>query len=434
MKAVGYTPPALLFRPHVPFSPRRVPVFYGWVIVAVSTIGVVMSIPGQTMGVSVFTDSLLEATGLSRLSVSNAYLAGTLISGLTLPWAGGVLDRLGARPTGLMAALGLAGTLVLLSHADHVADALGGSFGVTVGTLAVGFFFLRFCGQGMLTMVSRTMLGRWFDRRRGLVAGVSGVFVAFGFGGAPLLFDFWIDASGWRGAWREMGLVVGLGMGLVAWLFYRDNPEACGLRMDGGAPEKSESKAIDEPTFTRGQAARTLAFWAVTGALACQALIVTGITFHVVDLGGSVGLTRGEAVSIFLPMAVASTIVGLGGGILADRVRIRTLLVVMMVAQSVGIAAATNLDDYFWFAVVGLGVSGGLFSPISTVAFPRFFGRTHLGAIAGLEMMCLVIGSALGPSLLAASKTLLGSYSPALFACLALPALAIVMALSFRRP
>ena len=79
--------------PNRPFAPARVPIFYGWVIVAVATLGVVMSIPGQTMGVSVFTDHLIEATGLTRLELSNAYLVGTVISGLLLPRGGRLLDR-----------------------------------------------------------------------------------------------------------------------------------------------------------------------------------------------------------------------------------------------------------------------------------------------------------------------------------------------------
>ncbi|MEM9070757.1 MAG: MFS transporter [Myxococcota bacterium] len=404
--------------------------FYGWVIVVVSTVGVVMSIPGQTMGVSVFTDSLLEATGLSRLSVSNAYLAGTLLSGLTLPWGGTLLDRWGARATGVLASIGLALTLVYLSSVDRLMPAQPV---FRIGGLVLGFYALRFSGQGMLTMVSRTMLGRWFRTRRGLAAGVSGVFVSFGFGAAPLLFDAWIADAGWRGAWREMAVVVAVGMGAVAYLFYRNDPEACGLEMDGGGT-KDEGPSEPEPEVTRGEAIRTLAFWAVTGALAFQALIVTGITFHVVDLGAAAGLLRDEAVAVFLPMSVVSTFVGLTGGILADRVPVRLLLLVMMGAQALGIVAATDLDGLFWLAVAGLGVSGGLFAPISTVAFPRFFGRTHLGAIAGVEMMCLVIASSLGPSLLAFSQTALGSYNPALFGCLALPAVAAILALGFRNP
>ena len=77
----------------------RLPFFYGWVVVGASTAGVLMSMPGQTMGVSVFTDPLIEATGLDRLSLSNAYLLGTLGSAALLPHAGRLIDRLGVRPT-----------------------------------------------------------------------------------------------------------------------------------------------------------------------------------------------------------------------------------------------------------------------------------------------------------------------------------------------
>jgi len=73
-------------------------------------------------------------------------------------------------------------------------------------------------------------------------------------------------------------------------------------------------------------------------------------------------------------------------------------------------------------------VASGLFGPLSTIAFPRLFGRRHLGAIVGAEMMCLVVASALGPSILAASRQLTGEYAAALRACLLLPAGVLVLA------
>ena len=68
--------------PEQPFRPSALPFYYGWVVLAVSTVGLVMSAPGQTIGVAVFTEDLLSVTGLSRLQLSNAYLIGTLASGL----------------------------------------------------------------------------------------------------------------------------------------------------------------------------------------------------------------------------------------------------------------------------------------------------------------------------------------------------------------
>jgi len=98
-----------------PFNPSRFPFYYGWLIVAVGTLGLIFSIPGQTMGVSVFTDHLIKALGLTRLRISTAYMAGTLCSALLMTRAGRLYDRLGARTTASGAVIFLA--LLLLAIA-----------------------------------------------------------------------------------------------------------------------------------------------------------------------------------------------------------------------------------------------------------------------------------------------------------------------------
>lgn len=430
-------------QPAVPFDPRRLPIFYGWVVLAASTVGVLMSIPGQTMGVSVFTDHLIEATGLSRLSLANAYLAGTLASGLLLPRGGRLLDRFGARATILVAALALGVTLGVLSWVDRLAAAVASRLPIAPANavawtiFALGFTALRFSGQGMLTMTSRTMLGRWFERRRGMVSAISGLFVSFGFAIAPLLLSAWIEVSGWRGAWAGMGACVVLVVGLVGWLFYRDNPEECGLRMDG-RPATAEGDAGEqtEPSSTRAEALKTPAFWSVALTLAVQGMVVTGFTFHIVDIGAEAGLGRQEAVSIFLPMAVCSTLTGAVVGWVADRTRVRTLVFAMLGAELVGYGAATQLGTPIGYvvAVAGIGMSGGFFSPLASVALPRLFGRLHLGSIAGVQTMLTVVGSALGPSILAVSHDVSGSYAPGLYACLLMPASVIGLTWVSRHP
>ena len=64
-----------------PFPPSRLPFFYGWVILLAGTIGILMSIPGQTMGVSVFTENLLRDLAINRNNLSLAYLVGTTVIG-----------------------------------------------------------------------------------------------------------------------------------------------------------------------------------------------------------------------------------------------------------------------------------------------------------------------------------------------------------------
>ncbi|HAC79489.1 MAG: MFS transporter [Candidatus Binatia bacterium] len=435
--------------PDFPFRPNQFPFFYGWLILVVATLAVLMSIPGQTMGVSVFTEPLMEVTGLSRIGLSNAYLCGTLLSGALLPWAGSLLDRVGARAATLMASAGLSVTLMYLSAVDRVADAVigivgaGYAQGAFFGAMVFGFFALRFTGQGMLTLIGRTLIGRWFDRLRGIVSGASSPFVSLGFSMTPILFAGWIDASGWRGAWLEMALVIGLGMGSLGWLVFRDSPEECGLRMDG-APEPAADRlpgssevsslhpelpgsADREPEFDRSQAVRTLMFWAIVVPLALQGLTVTGITFHILDLGAEAGLGRTATIGIFPPIAVVSVLTSIGIGWLTNHLRIQTLFAWMLVAQVVGFASAAGLDDagLYWATVAGLGFSGGCFVPLSTVAIPRFFGRQHLGAINSAMMMCIVWGSAAGPTAMAASRDILGSYQIGLYVCAAASALVL---------
>jgi MFS family permease len=192
-------------RPDFPFRPASLPFFYGWVILGASTVGIAMSIPGQTMGVSVFTDHLIAATGLSRLEISHAYLLGTVVSGLMLPYGGTLVDRFGVRRVVVAACLGLAGTLVFLAASDrlarNIAEELPGlSAGlIAFASLVAGFTGIRFCGQGMLTLVSRTMLGRWFERRRGLVSAISGPFVSFSLRGSrwpPWWGSGWAASAG----------------------------------------------------------------------------------------------------------------------------------------------------------------------------------------------------------------------------------------------
>lgn len=62
------------------FNPARFPFFYGYVVVLVGTIGVWASLPGQTVGVSTFTDPVKDALGLSRDQFSTTYMIGTMLS------------------------------------------------------------------------------------------------------------------------------------------------------------------------------------------------------------------------------------------------------------------------------------------------------------------------------------------------------------------
>ena len=96
----------------------------------------------------------------------------------------------------------LAAFLAFLMQGNIVAALLATFFGnpVTFPLIMLGYFGVRFAGQGVMTSASRNVLLFWFARRRGLVSGARGVFVALGFSLAPLLLAMLIGHFGWRGA------------------------------------------------------------------------------------------------------------------------------------------------------------------------------------------------------------------------------------------
>ena len=435
-----------------PFDPGRVGFYYGWVILVVGTLGMLASVPGQTAGVSVFTEHLSEATGLSRLQLATAYLIGTTSSGLLLPFGGRWVDTFGSRVVALGATLGLAATVTALSFVGPMSTATG------LVVMSVGFGCLRFSGQGLLTLSSRTMISHWFERRRGLVTSASSAAFAFVFSLTPTLLFALVELSDFRWAWRQLaiGLVVVLGTMII--VFYRNTPEACGLVIDGGPAPLAVSDGgtgdragrglddradavltdvrADAPSFTRGQAIRDVRFWIVTLPIFSLSVVSTALTFHIVDLGGEVGLDEATIVLIFVPIALISIPITLVGGWLADTISVLKLAVAMSAMQLVMYLTVGELGHpvYRIVAIVSWGGASGLRAALMAAALPRLFGRTHLGAIAGAQMSALVIGSALGPFLFAWIESAAGSYQRALLVSLVGPLSGLLLAAYNQRP
>lgn len=407
------------------------PFFYGWLIVAVATLGICFSIPGQTMGVSVFTDILMEELGLTRLQLSSAYCVGTMVSGFSLPWLGRVFDVLGARKMVVYSSLVTGLVLFYLSQMRRLLD-LGpmegvARTGVALVLITLGFYLIRASAQGVLTMSCRNVMGKWFDFHRGTALALGGVGTSFAFSVAPNFLDALIEKYSWSGAWMVLGGVTIVVMGGLGWLLVRDNPEECGLVMDGDISGKQRKVAhadsITYKAFTRAEALRTWAFWAFNLTLSFFSIFSTAYTFNIVSIAAEAGLEKSTILSYFFPMAVVSVLVNLAFGWVSGRMRLKYLLFVMNVAAVVGVLGLLYVGTTVGMAmyILGNGVCGGAFMALGGIVWPRFFGRKHLGAISGVAMSSLVLASAAGPVLFALAFRVSGSYAPALWASLVIP-------------
>ena len=424
-----------------PFPAGKSPIFYGWTIALVSTLGFLASIPGQTMGMAVFADDFIREFGLSRTELSTAYLFGTVGSALLLTRAGRWYDRFGARILLVGASLGLGLTVLFVSSVDTLSSSIASFVSIPLAWVSfllilLGYFGVRFTGQGVLTSASRNVLLVWFEKRRGMVSGVRGVFVSLGFSLAPVLLAFLIDAYGWRSALYILAGTVGLGYASLALLLVRDHPRVAGLLADGTQPQQAEEAAAtpSAPDRTAAEARRDPVFWLYAMALSMHAMFGTAVTFHIVAIFAEVGRGRDEAFGYFLPQAVVSLTVNLIASTAADYLRLKPLLVLMLCAFLIGAFGLTRLgtDLGYWLLVCGFGAGGGLWGVLSNLAFIRQFGALHLGEISGLNTSFTVFASAIGPVLFSVANDTFGTFSSAAYACVC--GLVILLAWSVLQP
>ncbi|MBU2533905.1 MAG: MFS transporter, partial [Alphaproteobacteria bacterium] len=167
-------------------------------MVAIASLGIFASGPGQSHTFSVFIDPISTDLGISKATIATAYGLATLVAAFLLPQTGRLVDRYGARKS-MIAIVSLLGLFCMF-------------FGASAGFLwlAVAFAMLRFFGQGSMMLGSANFVSQWFSKKRGFAMGL----MALGFGISmaihPPLGQYLISVMGWRSAWIALGVMTWL--------------------------------------------------------------------------------------------------------------------------------------------------------------------------------------------------------------------------------
>lgn len=414
-------------------------------MLAIASLAVFMSAPGQSFSIAAFVDPMLADLKLQRTNYSFAYMIATLAGGVMLPFVGRTVDLYGAR-------IVLPIVTLLLGCACGWMSQLSGAIG-----LYIGFSLIRCLGQGSLTLISNWIIGEWFHRRRGLAAGICALGGTASVLFFPQLNGVLIDAIGWRETWWVLGIGVAVFLVFPSMLFLRDRPEPLGLLPDWGTqddasgdpvhvtgsdraagaanPVGSPSLAIEEE-FTSVQAIRTSAFWKIAAVVATVSLVGTGLVFHQVDILAEHGISRRFALSLLGIQAVAATVSTLAAGYLTDRLPVRYVLACSMLFEVLALTVLIFLPTPRLVPLYSilLGLQGGIIRSAGSIVWVNYFGRKHQGAVQGLSMSVMVLAAAFGPIPLALSGDYLHSYRPALIAFLILPVASGLGVLSAKPP
>ena len=409
--------------------------FSGWRILVVATLTSILTGPGQTIGVSVFIDPMVEALNVSRSTVSGAYLIGTLVGASAMPFVGRFVDRQGVRAAQTI--VGVLFTAALVNMAG-VQNALW---------LAFGFAGIRMMGQGALSMISSVAVSLWFSRRRGVAMGIMATVGGAGMVAVPLVLNAIIEATSWRWAWLIAAAAIFCTVVPLGRFALIDRPSAVGQLPDGGQPRSgrsssdgasspadrsSSTEVIPEESFTRAEAVRTRQFWILATVSTTTGMLVTGLNFHQIDLLSEAGLSSGEAAAMFLPQILGSSTMAIGVGYVLDRIggRFVPAFAVLLLILVHILAASMQPGAVVFLYAVALGATGGATRAALSTMVPAYFGTDHIGSIHGVMTVTGVAGSAAGPVTLALVEAQLGSYRSANLALLLLPVLALAFTLT----
>jgi MFS family permease len=403
------------------FNIRNFPFYYGWIILIVGSIGVLASIPGQTMGVSVFTDFYINNLNISRVEIATAYMVGTLASSFLIPHAGLYFDRFGARIVAAVATVFLSLFLLILGFSPSIIAFILSIFNaphlvVVFIVMTIGFFGIRFFGQGVLTLVCKGMVAKWFGSRRGFAVGIMGLITAFGFSFAPQPLHAMIQKFQWNRALIVIALFLTVVFLPIVIIFFRAEPGKYGIELEHGMKEKvakNKNLAMDSKIDkTVQQARKEPVYWVIILSLGYWGLFNTAFTFNIISIFGEIGIDATQALKIFLPISIISVISRFAGSYLSDRISIKYIYITYIVSLIFCAISLMfiKLPIARIMLIFSFGISGGLFGMLNIVTWPKLYGRLHFGAISGAAMSMVVAGSAIGPWLFSLMKKYTGSY------------------------
>jgi len=383
----------------------RFSIFYGWWIVAVGVVCLLLAGGIGFYSFGAFFIPLINEFGWSRGQLSLAMTIACLV-GLLAPVVGTWIDRYGVRRAMALGAL-LTGS----------AFALLGLTNPSWGPYALCYFyalsFIMALGLlGILNIPVATAVSSWFAEKRGLAMGIA--LTGFGLGGLVPLIIFVI----------------------------REKPEQMGLLPDGKTPDqgKVEMPLTDDTQDNAGwnlsSVLRTKTFWLIVGALGLAFLGAGSVLAHLIPFLQDNGVSHQLASTILALTIGVSVVSRVIAGYIVDRVPIRYVVTFCFLFQVAGLALLLIVGSMtvVWAFVIVFGLAiGGMFA-LEPLLVSRYFGLTSFGAIYGGVWIFATLGFAGGPPLAGYIFDATESYELAFIIFIAATLLAMVLISLVRAP
>ncbi len=338
---------------------------------------------GQTYFIALSAGGIRAEFGLSNGEWGGIYTVATIMSAATLILIGRFADTVALVRLAMVVFAIYAIAALLMMNANSVI------------VLGLAIYGLRFCGQGMMGLLSMTAMARWFAANRARAVAIT----VLGFPLGEAIFPFVAVQIQSVGDWRT---VWGFAAAFIAFVVL---PAAFILLRQGRTPQNEgggdSAVGMGGRHWTRGEVLRHWSFYALLPGVLAAPFIGTCAMFHQVHIAAVHGFDIRVMALAFPIYAATSVVSSLTAGSVIDRIGPTRMLPFMVLPLGVGIAAlALPGGVWIWFIVLmGIAMSQGIAVTMMGALWPTLYGTRSIGSVKAILSAAMVASTAIGPGI-----------------------------------
>jgi len=350
-------------------------IIFGFVFTFFSSIG-------QSFFIGLFNSNIRQELNISNAEFGSIYGIATLCSSLALIWVGKKIDDLKLVNYSLLVVIFLSLAVLFFSFVNGII------------LLAMGIFFLRLSGQGLMAHTASVSTSRFFDRSRGKALSYIWVGMSFGEFLLPIIVVYLLTFIYWRDLWQGFSLLIILLLPIFTYLTIKEISIFSREKKNGD----NDNKVIDSiKSWTRREVLKDLKFYSILPAMLASSFIITGIVINQTFIIESKDWGEFAMAQSFMIYSILTVATLFFSGFLVDKFTSRKVFPLLNVPLLFSLIVLAIFDHpYTAFVFMGLmGISNGLTNVLMVSFWAEIYGVNYLGSIKALTGSLMVFSTAL---------------------------------------
>ena len=375
---------------------------------------------GQSFFIGLFNSSIREEINISHGEFGTIYGIATLCSSITLIWLGKKIDELKLFNYSFLVVIFLGFSALFFSFVNGIVF------------LAIGIFFLRLSGQGLMAHTASVAIGRFFDRSRGKALSYVWIGMSLGEFLLPVIIVYFLTLIYWRNVWQGVGIIILLTLPIFTYLTIR------GINIfsrENSNRHNTSKNAEVIKSWTRKEVLKDLKFYSILPAMLASSFIITGIVINQTFIVVSKDWEKFAIAKSFMIYSILTVATLFLSGFLVDKFTSRKIfpLLNFPLLLSLVILIFFNHPISAYVFMGFMGMSNGLTNVLMSSFWAEIYGVHYLGSIKALTGSMMVFSTALAAVVFGTLIDLGYSIENIAFLCAIYTAISIAIVIIFKK-